>query len=307
MAEPRFPIRLLALDLDGTLVEPDLVLRPRIRAAILDALERGVRVVIATGRMATSAQPFARQLGLTDPIIGYQGALVRAMPEIGGGIDGGVGRSGGFGSGIGRLLYHRPLAAAVARETIRWTRGQGFAPHINHLERFIMPAGDPRTDDYSAFLGARAEVVDDLETWVRHPVSKVLAVAEAGRPQEVLAAARAHFAGLAEVTVSHPQFLEFLAPGVSKGRAVRNLARRFGIPLEQTLAIGDQFNDFEMIALAGHGVAMPSAPPAVQAAARYVAPPLEDEGAAEVIRALVLGGPDSARNVGSLRRGGAAW
>jgi Cof subfamily protein (haloacid dehalogenase superfamily) len=292
VTDPRFPIRFLALDLDGTLVEPDLVLRPKIRAAILDAVERGVRVVIATGRMSTSAQPFARELGLTDPIVGYQGALVRAMP--------------GPGGGIGRMLYHRPLAAAVARETIRWTRERGFAPHINHLERFIMPAGDPRTDDYSTFLGARAEVVPDLERWVRHPVSKVLAVGDDGRPLEVLAAARAHFAGLAEVTVSHPQFLEFLAPGVSKGRAVRNLARRFGIPLEQTLAMGDQFNDFEMIAIAGHGVAMPSAPPAVQAAARYVAPPLEDEGAAEVIRALVLGGRESARNVGSLRPGGAA-
>ena len=163
--------------------------------------------MIATGRMATSAQPFARALGLTDPVIGYQGALVRAMPPVDG--------------RIGQLLYHRPLSAAVARETIRWTRQQGFAPHINHLERFIMPAGDPRTDDYSAFLGARAEVVPDLETWVRQPVSKVLAVAEEGRPLAVLAAARAQFDGMAEVTVSHPQFLEFLAPGVSKGRAVR--------------------------------------------------------------------------------------
>ncbi len=292
MADPRFPIRLLALDLDGTLVEPDLVLRPKIRAAILDAVARGVRVVIATGRMPTSAQPFARALGLTDPIIGYQGALVRAMP----GPDG----------GIGRMLYHRPLPAEAAREAIRWTRAQGFAPHINHLERFVMPAGDPRTDDYSTFLGARAEVVPDLERWVRHPVSKVLAVGEDGRPLDVLEAARTHFAGMAEVTVSHPQFLEFLAPGVSKGRAMRNLARRFGIPLEQTMAMGDQFNDFEMIEMAGHGVAMPSAPPAVQAAARYVAPPLEDEGAADVIRALVLGGRDAARNVGSIRPGGAA-
>jgi hydroxymethylpyrimidine pyrophosphatase-like HAD family hydrolase len=169
-----------------------------------------------------------------------------------------------------------------------------------------MPAGDPRTDDYSAFLGARAEVVADLERWVRHPVSKVLAVGEDGRPLAVLEAARAHFDGVAEVTVSHPQFLEFLAPGVSKGRALGNLARRFGIPLEQTLAIGDQFNDFEMIALAGHGVAMPSAPAAVRAAARYIAPPLADEGAAEVIRALVLGGSESSRNVGRLLPGGAA-
>jgi hypothetical protein len=292
VADPRFPIRLLALDLDGTLVEDDLVLRPKIRAAILDAVERGVRVVIATGRMPTSAQPFALKLGLTDPIIGYQGALVRAMP--------------GPAGGIGQMLYHRPLAADVSRETIRWTRERGFAPHINHLERFVMPAGDPRTDDYSAFLGARAEVVTDLERWVRHPVSKVLAVGEAGLPLEMLAAARSHFAGRAEVTVSHPQFLEFLAPGVSKGRSVRNLARRFGIPMEQTLAMGDQLNDFEMIEMAGHGVAMPSAPAAVQAAARYVAPPLADEGAAEVIRALVLGGRASVRNVGALRPGGAA-
>ena len=59
MAEPRFPIRLLALDLDGTLVGPDLVLRPKIRAAIRDAVRRGVHVVLATGRMPTSAQPFA--------------------------------------------------------------------------------------------------------------------------------------------------------------------------------------------------------------------------------------------------------
>ncbi len=292
MTDPRFPIRLLALDLDGTLVEPDLVIRPRIRAAIQEAVGQGVRVVIATGRMPTSTQPFALEFGLTDPIIGYQGALVRAMP--------------GPGGGIGRMVYHRPMAAEAAREAIRWTRAKGFAPHINHLERFIMPAGDPRTDDYSAFLGARAEVVPDLERWVRHPVSKVLAVGEDGRPQEVLAAARAHFHGLAEVTVSHPQFLEFLAPGVSKGRALANLARRFGIPLEQTLAMGDQFNDFEMIALAGHGVAMPSAPAAVRAAARYIAPPLEDEGAAEVIRALVLGGSASARNVSLLLPGGAA-
>ena len=104
----------------------------------------------------------------------------------------------------------------------------------------------------------------DLEGWIRRPVSKVLAVGPTGAPLELLEAARAHFAGRAEVTVSHPEFLEFLAPGVSKGQAVRWLARRLGIPLEQTLAIGDQYNDLEMIAAAGHGVAMPSAPPAVR-------------------------------------------
>jgi Cof subfamily protein (haloacid dehalogenase superfamily) len=292
MAVPLFPIQLLALDLDGTLIGPDLAVWPRTRAAILAAVQKGVHVSLATGRMPTSAQPFADELGLHDPVIAYQGALVRAAPEA--------------ERRLGRMIYHRPLSADVARETIRWTRERGFAPHLNHLERFIIPAGDPRTDDYSTFLGARAEVVPDLEAWIRHPVSKVLAVGPTGAPLELLAAARAHFAGRAEVTVSHPEFLEFLAPGVSKGQAVRWLARRLGIPLEKTVAIGDQYNDLEMIAAAGHGVAMPSAPPAVQAAARYVAPPLDDEGAAQVIELLVLAGHAAPGNVGRLRPGGAA-
>ena len=85
-------------------------------------------------------------------------------------------------------------------------------------------------------------------------------------------------------------FLEFLAPGVNKGRAVRFLARRLGVDLRDTLAIGDQRNDVEMIAEAGIGVAMGGAPEAVRAVARRVAPPLAEEGAAQVLKELVLGG-----------------
>ncbi|MGZ8527936.1 MAG: HAD family hydrolase, partial [Candidatus Limnocylindrales bacterium] len=69
MLDPRFPIRLLALDLDGTLIGPDLALWPRTREAILRAVRSGVHVSLATGRMPTSAQPFAAELGLHDPVI----------------------------------------------------------------------------------------------------------------------------------------------------------------------------------------------------------------------------------------------
>ncbi len=281
--EARFPIRLIVADLDGTLVGPDLVLGPRTVAASHAALALGVEVVIATGRMARSARPFAETLGQRAPIIAYQGALVRAM--------------WGPGERLGKLLLHRPLSAAVAREALAWSTDHGLAAHVNHLERFILPASDPRADDYSAFLGARAEIVPDLAAWIRRPVTKILAVAPAPLPTELMPVARAHFAGRAEVTVSHPEFLEFLAPGVSKGQAVGWLAKRLGIPLEQTMTFGDQFNDLEMLAAVGHGVALPSAPAAVQAAARYVAPPLAHEGAAQVIEALVLSGRDGPRNM----------
>lgn len=278
-----FPIRLIALDIDGTLVGDDLVLRDRTRAAVRTALERGVSVSLVTGRMSTSAIRFARELGLHAPLVAYQGALIRAIPEPG-------------DERLGRLLRHRPLAAAVARETIDWARSLNLEPHLNHLERFVIAADDPRADDYSTFLGARAEVVKDLRTWIRRPVSKVLAVAVDPLPESILADARARFGGRAEVTISHPRFLEFLAPGVSKGAAVRWLARRAGVPLGNVLAIGDQFNDLEMIAGVGHGAAMPGAPEPVRAAGRYLAPPLEDEGAAQLIEALVLAGPRDAAN-----------
>jgi hydroxymethylpyrimidine pyrophosphatase-like HAD family hydrolase len=194
-------------------------------------------------------------------------------------------------TGRGRLLSHRPMPADVALDAVSWAHAAGLDPHINHLEYLVFPADDPRHEDYSSFLGARAVRVPDLRDWIRHPVTKVVAVAPPPRPVASLEAARRAFAGRADVTVAHPRFLEFVAPGISKGRAVRWLARRHGIELGAVLAIGDQLNDLEMISAVGHGVAMPSAPAAVLDAARYLAPPLEVDGAARVIEDLVLAGP----------------
>ena len=78
--EPGFPIGLVALDLDGTTVDEDLVVGERTKQAIARAVGAGVSVSIVTGRMPTSAMAFARELGLTAPIVGYQGAIIREIP-----------------------------------------------------------------------------------------------------------------------------------------------------------------------------------------------------------------------------------
>jgi hypothetical protein len=283
--DPILPIRMVAIDIDGTLVGDDLVIRERTLAAIGAAVRRGVHVSLATGRMVTSAEPIARTLGLKDPIIGAQGGIVRAMPTAA------ATRSGH----LGRLLYHRPLEAAAARDAIAWCQVRGLDPHVNHLETFIIRADDPRVDDYSAFLGGSAKLVPDLLAAIQHPVTKVIASGEPPRPMEALQAARSTFAGRASVTVSHPSYLEFVDEGVSKGRAVRWLAARHGIALGQVLAIGDQLNDLEMISAVGHGAAMPHAPAAVLAASRYVAPPLAGQAVAQLIERLVLSSRHEAR------------
>lgn len=277
MIEPRLPIRLIAMDIDGTLVGDDLVIGERTLATVAEATRRGIEVALVTGRMATSATPFAEALGLTGPIVAQQGAMVRNMPVPG-------------SKRPGKLLYHRPLRPEVTIEIIRWCLERDLTPHFNYLEWMVVGSTEKRVEEYRLFVGDRLRLVPDIVARAARPVTKVVAIGEGELSVTLQTEARMHFAGRAEVTLSHPRFLEFLAPGVSKGMAIRWLARRLGVPLAQCIAIGDQYNDLEMISEVGHGVAMPSAPAAVQAVARYVAPPVADEGAAQMIERIAFDG-----------------
>jgi Cof subfamily protein (haloacid dehalogenase superfamily) len=276
MPEPALPIRLIALDIDGTLVGEDQVIGDRTAAAIAEATRRGIAVSLVTGRMATSALPFAQALGLTGPIVAQQGAMIRSMPEA-------------ESTRPGKLLFHRPLSPEATIDIVRWCFERELIPHFNHLEWMIVGADEERMEEYRRFVGDRLRIVPDIRARAASPVTKVVAIGEGDHSIDVLDEGRAYFAGRAEVTLSHPRFLEFLAPGVSKGLGVRWLARRLRVPLAQCMAVGDQYNDLEMISEVGHGVAMPSAPAAVQAAARYVAPPVAEEGAAQMIEKIALG------------------
>jgi Cof subfamily protein (haloacid dehalogenase superfamily) len=269
------PIRLLASDLDGTLVDEDLVIRPRVAAAVAAALAQGVVVVIATGRMYRSTLRFARALDLRAPLICYQGAYIRELPD--------------GDAAPAAPMRHVTLAADVARDAIHWARENGMDPHVNMDDRLVMERGDEGGADYERLSGIEAEFVPDLIGAVRRPVTKVLAVGPPGVPERSLASGRAAFADRAEVTVSHPEYLEFTAPGVTKGQALRWLARRLGIPLAATMAVGDQYNDLEMLAAAGHGVAMAGAPAEVRDAARYITSSVAEDGVARAVEALVLG------------------
>jgi len=269
-AEPQ--VRLLVVDLDGTLMGADRVIRPRVHRAVARASAMGVVVALATGRMYRSTVPYARQLGLRAPVICYQGAYVRELDGVRGGA----------------LLYHRPLAAEVARTAITWSRRHGFDVHVNLDDRLVVESGES-IEDYERRVGIDADFVPDLLAAVEKPPTKVLALAAAPRPEACLAEAREAFEGRAHVTVSHPEYLEWTAPGVTKGAAVRWLARRLRIPLAHTMAIGDQHNDLEMLRAVGRGVAMGGAPDVVRRAARYVTAPVESDGAAIAIEALILG------------------
>ncbi len=170
--------------------------------AVAAAQARGVRVIIATGRMYRSTVRYARMLGLSGPLICYQGGYIREMPAADG--------------SPGALLLHRTMPADAARAAVAWSREHGLDPHLNIGDRLLVGRGPGEMPDYERMAGVGPEYVADLDEAIDGPVTKVLAVGAPGLPYEVLADARLAFAARLEVTVSHPEYLEFMPLGVTK-------------------------------------------------------------------------------------------
>ncbi len=233
-----------------------------------------MHVVIATGRMYRSTARYAAMLDLPGPVICFQGAYIRELPRPDG--------------SPGKLLLHRQMPAEAARAAVAWSREHGLDPHLNIGDRLIIGLGPEVTSDYERMAGVGPEYASDLDSAISGPVTKVLAVGSTGLPYRVLGAARAAFHGRLEVTVSHPEYLEFMPLGVNKGTGVTFVAHRLGIPMAAVMAVGDQSNDLEMLRDAGLGVAMGDAPTEVMAVADDITGTVEDDGVAEAIERHIL-------------------
>ncbi len=265
--------RLLAIDLDDTLFNNQLGISPESREAIRAAQQQGVLVTLATGRMFRSVQPIARLLNIDMPVITYQGALV-AHPET------------------GEQLLHRPLPSSDAHSVIRFIKE--FKPdcHINLYlnDKLYMERLTDHGRRYAAISGVDAYPVGDLASFLgdRAP-TKLVVIASPDEVDRLLGAALPVFGRRMHLTKSKPQFLEFSHPKAAKGCALEWLAASCGVDREEVLAIGDSYNDMDMVEWAGLGVAMGNAPEPVKDVADHVAATNEENGVAETIRRFILG------------------
>ncbi|NWG19824.1 MAG: HAD family phosphatase [Chloroflexi bacterium] len=266
--------QLVALDLDGTVVDHDLVIHPDVRETIAAAQARGVHVTLATGRMYGAAVPFAHALDIQTPIICYQGALIRHPKS-------------------GEVLYHVTMPPDLAAAAVRVLLAADVFVIAYIDERHCIAARRPELDRYEAFHPEGVEIVvePDLAGLVATtPPTKLLFVAEPPVVESELARLVARFGESLAIVRSHAIFGELTAPRVSKGDALAALAARLGVVRDAVLAIGDQENDLSMIAWAGLGLAMGNAVPAVRALAREVLPPVSEAGVAYALRRYVLDG-----------------
>jgi Cof subfamily protein (haloacid dehalogenase superfamily) len=263
--------RLVVLDLDGTARSRLHGITPGVRAAVAAAQRTGVRVCVATGRMWRSAEPWVRVLGADSPAILYNGGQVLDFAH-------------------GRVLYERRLPREGARAALALARRDPeVQPHLYLHDRVYVERRHPLSDAYAADDGLTYEVVPSLDALLVEDPHKVLVI---GSPERV----RALQAAVREATLpvhavqSEPVYVEFLPPGASKGTALEAMLERLEIPAAETVAVGDNWNDLEMIEAAGLGVAMGHAPEGVRARADHVCGTADQEGVREVFERFVLGG-----------------
>jgi len=260
--------RVVATDLDGTLLplllDGTQALTPLTVMAVR-ALDRvGIATILVTGRMFRSAARYARDLGLDGPVAAYQGALIREV-------------------GTGRLLHHDPISVELALEVLSLLEPHGHPVNLYIEDDLYVARRSEEVDRYERLSGMKANVAGRLSSFLDRPTTKIGVGGDPATIDGLLTTLQAHFGGRLIVVKTWPFFLEMTSPTATKARALQILGERLGFGARDVLAFGDSYNDADMLAWAGTGVAMRGAPPEVVAAADYVCDPVEQDGFARYL------------------------
>lgn len=264
-------IRVIALDLDDTLLRSDLTISEVDQAAIRRAVAAGIKVLLASGRMVRSIRPYVEQLDLDVPLIAYNGAIIQeAISE--------------------KILYHLPVPNREALRLIALSRHAGIHLNVYLDDQLYMDELTVWGQRYAAAAGVIPHPVGDVgRTVAGGSPHKLLAIGELEQLEEFRRRLEAEFGSELQFVKSKPNYLEILAPGVSKGRALSELAGNWGVAASEVMAVGDAPNDLAMIQWAGMGVAIGNAQAEVKQAARLVVADHDHHGVAEAIERVVFG------------------
>lgn len=262
--------RLVAFDLDGTLLDAAKRLTSRTVAAVHALADAGVLCVVASGRMYRHCmESIVAELGVTTPVIGYNGAMV---------ID----------PASGRPLSEKPIEPDLVVELMDLAGER----HLNLYRDDQLYCRRPTEWSalYAQRTGAQAIFRDDLYTWYAgQPSTKALIIDQPDAATALLGPLHERFGARLTATISDPEYVEITAPGADKGWALTALCESLGVDLADTAAFGDSLNDLPMLEIAGLSYAMANAKPAVIAACDRLAPAHTEDGVAQVIEGWLAG------------------
>ncbi len=262
-------IKLVAVDMDDTLLDGTLKVSPRTCEAIRKAQEQGIVVTIATGRMFTSALPFAEELNIQAPIITYNGGMVRYPASK-------------------EMVFHQPINSEVAAKLVELFRQRGWYLQSYMNDELYVVERSEKAQSYERLAGITAVAVGDEFYTMKHEPTKMLTIAEPHEIQEIQGIVNQEFGGEIFAATSKAHYLELTHPSVNKGHALSILAEKLHINREEVMAIGDSNNDYHMVEYAGFGVAMGNASDRLKGIAQAVTGHNNAHGVAEAIEKYVL-------------------
>ena len=262
--------KLITSDFDNTIYDGKQV-SPRVLRAIAAYREAGGKFVVSTGRVFASIRKKLPPLGVDDEVIACQGSAI-------------------YRASTGEVLERFPLPPEIAQKAVDFFEKKGDVCHAYADMEFFVAKKNPLTEAYAAYC-------DACPTYLGRPLSeflpemaftnKIIGILGMSEIDGRIAELAAHLGEGAEVTKSSPIFLEVTSSKAGKGNCLVALARQLNIPVEQTIAVGDNLNDLSMVRAAGLGVSVANGVEKLKQEADLVVPSIEEDGVAVLLEKAV--------------------
>ncbi len=264
-------IRLIASDIDETLLNPEGKLTPRTLSAVQSIIEAGALFSLSSGRMPEAMIAIAQAVGVNAPLISYNGALIYDMQTK-------------------KALYQHAIPLETACEVLKALEGYGIYAQGYSKDGVFCREKCEYTYQYEKSLHIVAhETHQRMSEWVHEDMIKLLAIDTPEKLDKLIPELQKRFKDV-QFMKSRAHYLEMVAQGVDKGVAILRLGEIFGIQKDEIMAFGDGQNDLSMIAAAGTGCAMGNAVESLKQAADIIAPKNTEDGVAQILEQYLQSG-----------------
>lgn len=261
--------KLIAIDIDDTLITDEKQVTEGTKRALELAMAQGVHVTLATGRMYASARKIALQTGLNVPLITYQGSLIKNVMD-------------------GHVLLERSVPRDAALKLLQFCKDNQIHLQLYVEDELYAAEENEKLIGYCQLNNIDYKIESDFDKLLEKPSTKMLMIDEPARLDAIAPQLKELLGTDVHITKSKPHFLEVTHHEGTKGFALRYLADHFGCTMEETIGIGDSWNDHDLVESAGLGVAMGNAVDSLKTIADYITASNNEEGVRHVIEKFVL-------------------
>ncbi len=261
--------KLIALDIDGTLINDDGVITPKTIQALKEAMNEGVMVTISTGRPVQGVRQHIATLGLSAPIITYNGAMI---------VD----------SDSSEIIFHKSLLEEDALQILALSKDiEGTVIVWCNNELYVSAVND-HSRTYEGIAKTPAILIEDEKALAQKGITKILWFDTVDNTNAHMEMLGGKLNDTINFCTSRAYFLEFFNGQVSKAEAMDFIGSKYDIKQEEMMAVGDQLNDLSMIEYAGLGVAMGNAHEGVKDIADVITLSNNEDGIARVVEDYIL-------------------